>query len=294
MNKLNFIGQLIYFDYQQNDCIFDDHVLSKRNEDSSWTTNFKRSPLYYQSKLSFRSDIDLSKSFNSSKNSLTNFSLLLNNFNRTINSCYNKITKNFEYFSFSLLNSQLSKSSQLYSHSLYNTLNFLIRILLSNTLNCKTYRLKPIKKKTNSCQYSDVNIYSTRKSLSNQYKKQIQLIGRYSILTKHYQSCYTDKSKDVLANEKSLSPRIYYITSLFDEPFLMLRKGTDLYEKYDHPQANMKELRGRIFNLNELEGYCVDLAEKVCSILNITCQFRIVKDGNFGSKNFSTGIWNGM
>jgi hypothetical protein len=73
----------------------------------------------------------------------------------------------------------------------------------------------------------------------------------------------------------------------------MLRRETNLHAEYNHPQANKEELRGHIFNLDELEGFCVDLAEKICSILNITCQFRIVQDGTFGSKNLSTGVWNG-
>jgi hypothetical protein len=73
----------------------------------------------------------------------------------------------------------------------------------------------------------------------------------------------------------------------------MLRKGTNLHEKYSDQQANINELGGRIFSLDEVEGFCVDFAEKICSILNITCQFRIVEDGNFGSKNSSTGDWNG-
>jgi hypothetical protein len=73
----------------------------------------------------------------------------------------------------------------------------------------------------------------------------------------------------------------------------MLRKRTALDGKYNHPQADLKELRGYVFNFDELEGFCVDLAEKVCSILNITCKFRIVQDGAFGSKNVTTGIWNG-
>lgn len=281
---MNFVGRLIYFDYQENNCQFDNHFRRKRNENY-----YSQHPsFYYRSKLSFRSNNDLLKSLDVINNSTTNHSLLLN-------SCHKKIQKNFEYFSYSLLSSQLTKSSQFYSYTLFNSLNFLLQIYFSNNINCKTYRLKQIKNKTNSCQYSDMFIYSTRKSLTNQFKKEIQLIGRYSTKTNSYQSCSIDRSKDSIStNEKIFSSKIYYITSLFDEPFLMLRKGTDLQKKYEQPQANIKELRGWIFNFNELEGYCVELAEKVCSILNITCQFRIVEDGHFGSKNSSTGIWNGM
>jgi hypothetical protein len=73
----------------------------------------------------------------------------------------------------------------------------------------------------------------------------------------------------------------------------LLRKGTILQEQYSQSLIDLKQLRGRVFDFNELEGYCVDLAEKVCLILNITCKFRIVQDGSFGSKNATTGIWNG-
>ncbi|CAF4809832.1 unnamed protein product, partial [Rotaria socialis] len=48
------------------------------------------------------------------------------------------------------------------------------------------------------------------------------------------------------------------------------------------------------FDFHELEGFCLDLAERVCSILNITCKFRIVHDGGFGSKNATSGTWDGM
>jgi hypothetical protein len=73
----------------------------------------------------------------------------------------------------------------------------------------------------------------------------------------------------------------------------MLRKRTVLHAKYSQPQADLKELHGHVLEFYELEGFCVDLAEKVCSILNITCKFRIVHDGGFGSQNATTGLWNG-
>jgi hypothetical protein len=169
MNKFNFTGRLIYFDYQQHDCLFDYHPSLNINNNLSLSKNSKRYPSYYRSTLSFRTDHDSSKSLNSTEYSRKNFSLLLNNTNLILNSCHNKITKNIEYFSFKYLNSQLSKSSQFYSHSLFDTLNLIIQILNSNLINCKTYRLKQIKKKINSCYFSNINIYSTRKSLINKF-----------------------------------------------------------------------------------------------------------------------------
>ena len=113
-------------------------------------------------------------------------------------------------------------------------------------------------------------------------------------MNNHYQSCDEEKLKELIASEKRLSAQTYYITTLFDEPFVMLRKGTRLHAKYDHPQADLNELRGEILDFAQVEGFCVDLAEQICTILNITCRFRIVEDGLFGSKNSSTGLWNGQ
>jgi len=294
MRKVNFTGRLIYFDYQQNDCKLDYQQSSQLNEKSILKS--KHHITYYRSTLSFRSDND---NYNSSKSIqliLTNSSLvsnLSNDNNINLNSCNDKININNEYFSYSYFLTHLSKSYQLNSRNLYDSLNLIINIFNSNLIDCKTLRLKSLKTKQIDSNFADVNIYTTRKSRLNLFKNQIELIGRYSSIYDDYHSCHTDKRKDLLKLSQSSSTRIYYITSVFDEPFLMLRKRTILHEQYSQPQANLKELRGRIFDFDEVEGFCVDLAEKVCSILNITCKFRIVQDGAFGSKNATTGVWNG-
>jgi len=41
------------------------------------------------------------------------------------------------------------------------------------------------------------------------------------------------------------------------------------------------------------EGYCADLAEKICEALGIEYELRLVEDGNFG-EHLSNGTWNGM
>jgi len=293
MNKLNFTGQLIYFDYQQRDCNFDYQQPLNTDEYLPSSTDSKHYATYYRSTLSFRQDSDSDKSLNSTESSKTNSSLLSNHTNISLNLCENKINTNDEYFSFGYFNSLLSNSTQLYSRPLFDSLNLIIRILTSNIIDCKTYRLQKLQNKSIHCNFADVNVFSTRKSSSNQFKKQIELIGRSSTINNVYQSCQIDKHKDLSSIEKSLSPKIYYITSLFDEPFLMLRKRTNLQVEYNQSQTDLIQLRGQIFNFDQLEGFCVDLAAKVCSVLNITCQFRIVEDGGFGSKNASTGIWNG-
>lgn len=289
MKKMNFTGRLIYFDYQQNDCKSEYQQTFEINETSS--SKSKHHTSYYRSTLSFRTDYDQYKSSNSthSNNSLS----ISNNNTIDLNSCQKKTNVNKEYFSYLYLLSQLSKSYQLYSQHLYDSLNLIIHIINSNLIDCKTLRLKSLKTQLIHSDLTDVHIYSTKKSNLNLFQKQIELVGKYSSVHDEYQSCHIDKRKDFSRLDKSSSTRIYYITSLLDEPFLTLNKSTILYEKYNQPNANLKELRGRVFDFHELEGYCVDLAEKVCSILNITCKFRIVHDGNFGSKNSSTGIWNG-
>jgi hypothetical protein len=198
---------------------------------------------------------------------------------------------NTEYFSYSYFLSQLPQFYLFNAHRLYDSLNLVVHIFKSNAIDCQTLRLKS--SKIINYNFTDVNIYTTRKSSVNRYVKQFELIGRYSSLHDDYQPCQNDKRKNLLRAQKASQQRVYYITSLFDEPFLMLRKRTALDGKYSEPQADLKELRGHVFNFDELEGFCVDLAEKVCSILNITCKFRIVQDGAFGSKNTTTGIWNG-
>ena len=291
ISKVNFTGRLVYFDYQQRDCTLEYQRSAQVNE--KIPSKPKSSSSYYRSTLSFRADHDHQKTSNSTDSNPNNSSSSSNSSiddELDLHSCITKSPQRTEYFTYASLLSQLSKSYQLYSRSLFSSLNFLIDILQSNRFDCQTQRFKS--STIFSSDLVDVNIYTTRKSTVNQLPKQFDLIGRYSSVHDDYQSCQTTKRKD-LSGQKFIPSRIYYITSLFDEPFLMLRKGTEFHEKYSRPQADLKELRGHIFELDQLEGYCVDLAKQVCSILNITCKFRIVQDGTFGSKNTTTGIWNG-
>jgi ABC-type amino acid transport substrate-binding protein len=55
------------------------------------------------------------------------------------------------------------------------------------------------------------------------------------------------------------------------------------------------EAAGQFFTMDELEGYCVDLARIICEKrLGIRCKFRIVKDNLFGNKPANDQPWNGM
>ena len=290
MQRVNFTGRLIYFDYQPHSCEYDSPSSSMTMDRLSPANEFEHHSSYYRSRLSFRSRHDA----HSSPTSLApNSSTVSNSANHSSNSCTRENHRNANYFSFDYLNSKLSKSSQSYARALYDSLNLLVRVMASDLIDCRAYRLKKSSKKSFPCQYANVYIFSTRKFSSNQFKKQIELIGRYSTSKNQYQSCQVDEREDAANAQKLPSSRVYYITSLFDEPFLMLRRQANAPARHDEGQVSLRSLGGHVFDFGELEGYCVDLAEKICSILNITCQFRIVQDGNFGSKNASTGVWNG-
>ncbi|CAF0845238.1 unnamed protein product [Didymodactylos carnosus] len=130
----------------------------------------------------------------------------------------------------------------------------------------------------NKCGQRHLNIidaHITRSLAINE--RQTTHIGQYNE-ENGYKSC--DYHKKKLVESSYFKHTTYYITSLFDEPFLMLRKKSEHYSKYS--KIPLKQLQGRIFDMNELEGYCVDLADKICSTLNITCKFRIVHDGMIG------------
>lgn len=297
MKTKNFTGRVIFFDYQQRDCIYENQQTVYSNENSSYRSKFKSHISYYRSKLTFRSDHDHYKLTNSSQFLSINSSLALSNLSNdtdlTFNSCQNTINKNKEYFSYTHFLSQLPKSYQLHSRSLYNSLNLVMNIFSSNKIDCKTLRLKEMYKKPISPYITDINIYSTKKSNLNLVKQQIELTGRYSTIDDDYKSCRTDKRKDLSKSQIGSKSKIYYITSVFDEPFLMLHRRTSIYQTFNQTEIDLKKLHGHIFEFHELEGFCLDLAVKVCSILNITCKFRIVQDGGFGSKDPVTGVWDG-
>lgn len=296
LKNMNFTGHIIYFDYQERDCTLDNESTTS-NEQSLFSSKSKYHTLYYRSTISFRSDHDLYKLSNSTQLISINSSLSSNQSNETnirYNMCNHKIHRNYEYFTYSYLLSQLPKSYRLHSIGLFNSLNLIINILHSNIIDCKTFRINDRKLKPINSDITDVNIYSIRKVSTTSIKETIELIGKYSSIHDNYQSCQKDRHKDSSRMSIGSSSKIYYITSLFDEPFLMLRKAAPSNEKQVQPEIDLTKLRGQVFDFHELEGFCLDLAEKVCLILNITCKFRIVKDGGFGSKNATTGTWDGM
>lgn len=311
IQKVNFTGRLIYFDYQQRDCQLDYRWNNMNRQASraslllpSTSSKSRHHSSYYRSTISFRPDHDPYRLSNSTRSFWNNGSIsfssnYLSFLNQTFdtdlidNPCYPKLFSSQEYFSYSDFHARLTNSYRLHARSLFDGLNYVLRLFHSNLIDCKTLRFKQTKRKSSVNSYTDVNIYTAKGSVSGSSTKQMLLIGRYSTSTDEYQSCQVDRRQDSSSVDRSSSSRVYYITSLFDEPFLMLRKRTPLHMNYSQNQLDLKQLRGQVLDFHEVEGFCVDLAEKVCSILKITCKFRIVQDGAFGSKNATTGIWNG-
>ena len=298
VRQVNFTGRLIYFDYQQRDCQLDYQPLETNQiQRKSQLPNGAggRQSTYYRSKISFRIDGDSSKS--ATNRSLTQSSKFTINQKENRETmampCRTKLPSSDDFFSFSDFNRRLPKSHRLHGRFIYAGLNAVLGLLQANTIDCQTMKLNTLSGRFLLPHLSDVNIYTSKESTMNPFHKPMHLIGRYFSASDEYESCQIDE-RSPSPLEKVSSTRIYYITSVFDEPFLMLRKRTELYMKYSRSQIGLKQLRGKVFQLNELEGYCVDLAEKVCSILKITCRFRIVQDGAFGSRNVTTGLWNGL
>ncbi|XP_068425280.1 glutamate receptor ionotropic, kainate 3 isoform X1 [Clinocottus analis] len=74
----------------------------------------------------------------------------------------------------------------------------------------------------------------------------------------------------------SLANRSLVITTILEEPYVMLKKSD-------------KALVGN----DRFEGYCVDLLAELASVLGFTYEIRLVPDGRYGSQD-EKGQWNGM
>ena len=277
LHKFNFNGRLIYFDTEENYC--NQNLLFE-------TVSAREQPNYYRSTLSFRPDL---------KKNTVNRSLASSN-NLTVpikNRCSIHLSQNHQYVSLDDIKLKISAKSHFYSRQLTETLNSIVHTLATNIIDCKNFRVKIKKSKRIPCQMSDINVFSMRKSPRQIGTLPIELIGQYSAVENQYRSCKEELQPGNGFNLRSTEHKIYYITSLIDEPFFMLRRHNHTSSYGYSTEMDINEHGGQIFSIDQVEGYCVELAEKICSILNITCYFRIVEDGNFGSKNISTGIWNG-
>ncbi|XP_014190092.1 glutamate receptor ionotropic, kainate 3 isoform X2 [Astatotilapia calliptera] len=74
----------------------------------------------------------------------------------------------------------------------------------------------------------------------------------------------------------SLANRSLVITTILEEPYVMLKKSD-------------KALVGN----DRFEGFCIDLLKELANILGFTYEIRLVPDGKYGSQD-DKGLWNGM
>ncbi|CAJ1062714.1 glutamate receptor ionotropic%2C kainate 3 [Xyrichtys novacula] len=74
----------------------------------------------------------------------------------------------------------------------------------------------------------------------------------------------------------SLANRSLVITTILEEPYVMLKKSD-------------KALVGN----DRFEGFCIDLLKELANILGFTYEIRLVPDGRYGSQD-EKGQWNGM
>ncbi|XP_029307089.1 glutamate receptor ionotropic, kainate 3 [Cottoperca gobio] len=74
----------------------------------------------------------------------------------------------------------------------------------------------------------------------------------------------------------SLANRSLVITTILEEPYVMLKKSD-------------KALVGN----DRFEGFCIDLLKELANVLGFTYEIRLVPDGRYGSQD-EKGQWNGM
>ncbi|XP_039662499.1 glutamate receptor ionotropic, kainate 3 [Perca fluviatilis] len=74
----------------------------------------------------------------------------------------------------------------------------------------------------------------------------------------------------------SLANRSLVITTILEEPYVMLKKSD-------------KALVGN----DRFEGFCIDLLKELANVLGFTYEIRLVPDGRYGSQD-DKGQWNGM
>lgn len=90
--------------------------------------------------------------------------------------------------------------------------------------------------------------------------------------------------KRKLESKATQANKTYYVTSILEEPYLMLKTEGD-----------------NLVGNNRFEGYCKDLAELISAQLNISYEMHIVKDRKYGgiiasnnTEGGDTKEWNGM
>lgn len=81
---------------------------------------------------------------------------------------------------------------------------------------------------------------------------------------------------------------VYFFKPLQDPPYVFIKK------EYDEEVKQLKAEGKRVCGNHYFEGFCIDLAQKVTEVLNITnYTICVVQDGQYGSIQ-ANQTWNGM
>ncbi|XP_009573484.1 PREDICTED: glutamate receptor 1 isoform X3 [Fulmarus glacialis] len=75
----------------------------------------------------------------------------------------------------------------------------------------------------------------------------------------------------------SLQNRTYIVTTILEDPYVMLKKNANQFEGNER-----------------YEGYCVELAAEIAKHVGYHYRLEIVRDGKYGARDPDTKTWNGM
>lgn len=56
----------------------------------------------------------------------------------------------------------------------------------------------------------------------------------------------------------------------------------------------LKKASDKLFGNDRFEGYGIDLIHELSLMLRFNYTFKVQEDGNYGTKNLTTGEWDGM
>ncbi|XP_037357171.1 glutamate receptor 1 isoform X2 [Talpa occidentalis] len=78
-------------------------------------------------------------------------------------------------------------------------------------------------------------------------------------------------------DNSSVQNRTYIVTTILEDPYVMLKKNANQFEGNDR-----------------YEGYCVELAAEIAKHVGYSYRLEIVGDGKYGARDPDTKAWNGM
>nr|BAI44620.1 AMPA-selective glutamate receptor 1 flop type [Mus musculus] len=78
-------------------------------------------------------------------------------------------------------------------------------------------------------------------------------------------------------DNSSVQNRTYIVTTILEDPYVMLKKNANRFEGNDR-----------------YEGYCVELAAEIAKHVGYSYRLEIVSDGKYGARDPDTKAWNGM